>query len=508
MDSFEKELEIGEIHLRDRWQFELKSEFFPLPHLKNNKYTQEFYCFIPNVLQVNRDTYSKEQFYKDRTLLIRYKTPEFTFKELLDPANERSPFTRLWKLRLSPNLDEWEVKLKDELKLLGSVIRSALRLRVGELIEDLERPSIQLSVDSFSEKIENLCAEIMRVRDRFNEIYKEYNKAGWKNHIHSHFVYIDEFISNSLDYYLVVLLETFRFSPIASNKKIDKNLCDVIITEKKHREEMLHEPRKLPDDPVEHEYILYRSGLLNKFVLDALLLHTVRSSLDVRLRNIIGSLAAGIAMLFFFLLFVWQGGVFVINSMPFIIMTVVLYILKDRLKESLKNVSFQLAAKWFPDYYTKIRSPDGKFLIGHLQESFSFVHENELPAEVMQVRDREFHAVLEEIKRPERVMYYKKIVSLKEVTNLKDTRRTGLNIIFRYYIHEFVNKVDDPVHSYISLDSETLQLIRIPLPKVYHLNIILKNTFIQEDYSTKIEWKKYRLILDKNGLRRIEHIHT
>ncbi len=30
MDKFMRELEGGEIHIRDKWQLELKSEFFPL----------------------------------------------------------------------------------------------------------------------------------------------------------------------------------------------------------------------------------------------------------------------------------------------------------------------------------------------------------------------------------------------------------------------------------------------------------------------------------------------
>ncbi len=61
----------------------------------------------------------------------------------------------------------------------------------------------------------------------------------------------------------------------------------------------------------------------------------------------IGSLAAGIAMTLYILLFIWQGSVFVINSQPFILFTIFIYVLKDRLKDEIKNVSMKQALDGF-----------------------------------------------------------------------------------------------------------------------------------------------------------------
>lgn len=80
MDEFIEDLTSGELQIRDRWQFELKSEFFPSSSQKNSHYNQEFYFFIPNALQINKLTYRKEDFYIDLTNLIRYKTPTFSLK--------------------------------------------------------------------------------------------------------------------------------------------------------------------------------------------------------------------------------------------------------------------------------------------------------------------------------------------------------------------------------------------------------------------------------------------
>ena len=95
MDPFWEEFETGEIHFRDKWQFELKSEFSPIPGQKQSEYTQEFFIFVPTALQINPQTYTKNDFFRDQTNLIRLQTPIFTFDELLSPFSLRSPLVKI-----------------------------------------------------------------------------------------------------------------------------------------------------------------------------------------------------------------------------------------------------------------------------------------------------------------------------------------------------------------------------------------------------------------------------
>ncbi len=45
--------------------------------------------------------------------------------------------------------------------------------------------------------------------------------------------------------------------------------------------------------------------------------------------------------------------------------------------------------------------------------------------------------------------------------------------------------------------SETLDLISTQLPKVYHVNIVLKNSYLKPDLSPFVELKKFRVVVDK-----------
>lgn len=503
MDQFWDELDSGEIHLRDKWQFELKSEFSPKSTLPKNTYVQEFFLFIPNALQINKRSYTKSQFYEDQTNLIRYKTPAFSFDEILDKKNVRSPLSRVAILCDKPMTPQNDELLEEELKLLANVIRSTLRSHVKDFLEELKK---KIPLDLVITQVNHLCDCVADFRTEFS-LLKDRNEKKWKDPLAQRkFIYIDEFISNSISNYLATLLESLRLMQKTEFDSIDQRLFTLLAAEKKFRQQHFEEPSLTKSSSEkDNEYILYRNSLLNKYVLDVLLLNTNRFSFDDRYQNWIGAFSAGIAMLVYFSLFIWLGSVFVFTSEPFILLTVIIYMLKDRLKEWVKSFSYQSAFKWFSDYKTDIQSQDQKDDLGKIKESFAFVEEERLPKEIRETRNREFHAILETFQRPESVLYYKRKVEINRFPQTV-SRRHKLNFIFRFNIYRFLLKASDPTETYISIDEKSGQLISMRLPKVYHLNVILKNTFLAEDNSVSTELQKLRLVIDKNGIKRIESI--
>jgi hypothetical protein len=503
MDKLTQELDIGEIHFRDRWQFELKSDFVPAPDVSKNIYQQEFYLFIPNSLQINNNSYSKNNFYQDQTKFIRFKTPEYDLLQLNDSNNERSPLTRLIDLQ-NKSLNPQEIeKIEYELKLFGNIFRTSLRNKVGRFIALLNEHL--KDVHSLNQAFLSFCKEVSDVRATFNKIESKYAGKQREIKLHKTFYYVDEFLNNCVNYYLTALLEKIRERKTEFPELNDTAVADLLVSETKYAREHFSQP-SFSDNVFENEYIVYRRGLLNKFILDALQLNSSISSVDQRFRNLIAATAAGVAMLLYMLLLVWNWESFAFNSVPFILFTVILYILKDRVKEGLKTVSLSRMFKWFPDFTTKIRSLDSKQEFGKLQESFTFLDEKEVPKDISIMRNREFHEVLEEIKRPEQVIYYRKAIQFRAPQTQQDPRLSGYNIILRFNIERFLYKASDPYHTYLTFDSASRSLVDVRLPKVYHLNIIMKNTFYDGKGKLMIELKKFRLIIDKNGIKHIQHL--
>lgn len=502
MNSFWNDLYYEDIHFRDNLQFELETDFAPIAGVEQNVSTQEFYFFIPSALQIDRYTYSKEQFYKDRTNLIRYKTPEFSFDEIIDKANLQSPLNRLEGLKNAELTEEVVLVIQDELKLLGNIVRSALRMNVRRLLNHLDNEPKEL----FQDEIALFCQKVERFRSRFLELQEECT-AVWTQDAVETFMYVDEFISSSIDYYLTGFLEFLRASKLDSIYESDQKICQIIACEKKYRQEHYQEPNELDDDdPSAKEKVLYHKGLLNKYVLDALLLNLERTSWVEKYGNIAAGLAAGIAMLVYVLLVFLNVPNLGFNSLPFLLFTVVLYVLKDRIKDGLKALFHRHAVQWFSDYTTQVRSPDSQRVLGKLKEIFSFVSEGAVPQDIRHVRETVFNTDVRLFKRRETVFYYKKEMELGTAEAVLRPRRHKLHNVFLFNIHPILEKASNPFESYLSLDPDTMEIRQEVLPKVYHLNIVIKNTYIDKNLKKIAIIKKFRLIIDKTGIKRVETV--
>lgn len=505
IEDFWNELSKGEIHVRDRLQFELKSEFFINPSIKENIYKQEVFLFIPASLQINRQTYSKQQFYLDQTNLIRYKTPPITLSSLIDPESTSSPLNRL-HLLLKESKTRFFNTASDELKLFGAVFRSSLRERIDKLLRVLTIPELQ-KIEQISLSIILLCEEIIRVCHQFRKLQEIINPLPNQQQLVRHFRYIDEFISITIDEFLVILLKQLRvFEKQKANDEADQKICRLIIKEKLYRKKKHMGPKTSRDKLFANESILYRQGLLNRFVMESLMLKNYRFSLAEKHTHILGAMAAGIAMLVYMILFVWKGSELVVNSFPFIALAVFLYILKDRVKEGFKNLYYRQAYRWFSDYSTEIRSPKG-LKIGKLKENFAFIESKQLPPGFWKIRNTHFHEELQALQRQETIIQYKREMMLKPIPP-GERRRRELTTIFRLNIHRFLQKASDAFQSNLTLDPYTREISERILPKVYHLNLIIRNTFLKNDLTEKIEIKTFRVVVDKAGIKRVEHIKS
>ncbi len=510
-DLYWDDFDAGEVHIRDQWQFELKSEFFPTT-AKSNEYTQEFYFFIPNALQINEENYSKQQFYLDQTNLFRYKTPIFTFKQLLDPDNEDSPLTRLVRISRQTNPID-EEHCSDELKLLANIIRSSLRNTIKELHLALNR-SVELEGDHFRPFImrtDQLLSDIQQLQEIYFGLKIKMMERLSNSLLSRQFTYIEEFIGDAILHYLSRLLEEVRSVRDPQLQETDEKITAMLLKEKKFEGLYIASNQQKSDmtENIEDESIVYRTSLLNKFVISALQLTTKRFSMDQKYQHLISGISAGIAMLIYFCLFVWLGTIFVINSEPFIMLIVIVYVLKDRIKDWLRTFSFFYlhTLKWFPDYTTIIQSPDRRVCLGKVSEFFSFIDPEQLAPEIGSLRHSGFHNVLETYQRPEQIIFYKRIVTIHNFPKKLDIRRCGLNIIFRFNVHQFLHKASDPNEVHLTLDPLTKDLVNVRLPKVYHLNMIIRTGFQSKEQKDLIEIKKIRLIIDRTGIRRIEQLH-
>lgn len=491
------------IQLRDNLQFELKSEFFINPRLKENVYKQEFFLFVADTLQINKNTYSKQQFYLDQTNLIRYKTPRISLQNLIKEDNIQSPLARLIALKNFPLGQEAVKMVLDELRLFGNMFRASLHEQIQRLANQLEINASDIRIEEIKQGIFALCNEVKSLYTVFQNIQNDLIKHDIETKLKHYLEYTDEFINQIVDYDFTILLHQVRNNKLTTNwKEIDHTLCEIISQAQNHLK--VYFSQSPQGNPFFKEKVLYRHGLLNKFMLEALRLQTNRFSREEKHGHLLGAISAGVAMFIYMILF-WKSTNFGINSLSVILLVVLLYILKDRLKEEIKNLYYKQAYRWFPDYTTEIKSPKG-YTVGRLTENFSFINVSQLPTDFLEMRNRDFHEELPDVDRPETIMQYKREVTLYQRHQSVEDRRRELTMVFRFNLHRFLQKANNPLQPYLTLNRKTHVIEKRLMPKVYHINIIIKNTYLLFNLKQKVELKKFRIVIDKRGIKRIEQI--
>lgn len=501
-EDFWNELSEGEIHARDNLQFELKSEFFINPHLKHNVYKQEIYIFIPNSLQINADTYPKQQFYLDETNLIRYKTPLMSLSDLINLDYSPSPLTRLYHMLNKSDPSLFLTSASDELKLFAAIFRGTVRDYIHKIIQSMQIAEPEKTAHAISD----LCSQISDVCHKFRQLQDISHSRSDYPQLIRHFKYIDEFISIVIDEFLVILLKRYR-SLDNYDRHAQSILTQLIIKEKLYRKRKDLIPKTSKGHLFANESILYRQGLLHRFILESLTLKHIRFSSEEKHRNVLGAIAAGFAMMVYMSLLAWNASSFVINSFSFIFLAVFLYVVKDRIKEGFKTLYSKKAHRWFPDYSTEITNSKG-FKVGKLTENFAFINSKQLPHGFLKIRSHRFHEELQALHRHETIIQYKREMTLTLPHPSNEARRRAITAIFRFNIHRFLQKASNVVQTNLTLDTYTQEISERLLPKVYHLNLIIRNSFLQEDLKLKTEIKTYRVIVDKNGIKRVEYIKS
>ncbi len=510
----------AKLTIRDDWQIEGQLDILPQPgngssfwkskflsltfswlkfwnrsRNQEARVTQEFFLFIPAALHVNEHTYSKEQFYLDRTNLLRFKTPQVALDELLNRGDPRSPFTLIEHILSRPIKAEEERAINSELKLAANIIRSQFR---DHSIELIERASSANAIEIKHDMV-RLLELLQQVRLRIDQIDAEAMKRGAPRSVFEHISHVQEFVSRSVEQ---ISLQAYRG---LSEQGVEvEELKKQALDEKLLRSRLYHEPL----DPSalneeQKEQFLYREGLLNKFALSALLLATKRSSFVQKYGELTASLAAGVAMSLYLLFFFWKGA-FLIDSISLLVVASFVYVLKDRIKEGLKNLLQQQASQWFDDFETEVLGPHDKKL-GVIGEHFHLLDPVRLPKEVVNIRNLESPESLAKVLRPETVLYYKKRIRLRSPKKGTHDRRFDYHHLFRLNLSELLKRASNPHEERVLIDTQKNEIQTIQFPKIYHLNLLMK-TVQHSAVGDITTLERFRIIANKNGILRIESV--
>lgn len=515
------EIADSKISIHDRHRFEIKLDI-DLGDAAPGGYRVDTYFFVPSALNVNPNTYSKNLFYSSIQRYIRFKTPQFPLRRIIDPREEASPLARVKKhlqsLAAGEATEETIETIFGETKMLGAVSRGAIRDSVKKLLEDLARPQAEAcgshrgtpslqagGIKAFSEGGEALVADINAYLGALHDLQGEMLAPEVPVKLREGFLFFDEFISLTIQDYLSTLLQAVRESPeTESLKDLDAAIAAIVVGQQCHRRQMGY-PSVLSNGKTDST-LLYRRGVLKKFISNVLFLTPEVAEWE-GLSQIPLAIAAASAMLFAAMVMVFAQSRFATDSIPFVMVVVISYAFKDRLKDYLKLFFSKSLVKWTADRKIRIRDPYSGRVIGALKEAFSFTTDASIPPAVRYCRHMDSITSIDEEGKPERIIKYEKEVRLFPARVSRfHRRRRDLNDIMRINIDDFIRQADDPVVDYLHLDPATGGLETVQCQRVYHLNIVFTYRSLDSRKQSTERFERIRLVLNRDGIVKLEEV--
>lgn len=489
-----------EASIHDPFSLEIKVGFKTDKVGKKREFDINTWMFIPNSLDINAATYSKEQFYSDVKSKVRFITPIFHFREIADngaiPLNNLRASMNLLKVDdvlLLEHIMEYEFQLK----MFMAIFRSAVRDSIQEIKRNL-----------YSEDVETLCLDYIRnlqgIICNFRELKELVDKHEVGSDIANYYSFGNEFLSYSAVDHSFQLLEVIEVIKHSLSSDVYEQIVSEILKEKDYRR--THGFLDIQQGERENnQKVIYRYGMLDKYIESDLgLVSNKRRDEDgVIAQQIYYSLAAGVSMIFATMIafsFQQKFGNF---TMPLFVALVISYMLKDRIKELMRfYFAGKLGGKYF-DNNTIISVKDQK--IGWMKEALDFITEDKVSDEVLQLRDRSALLEVENRIHNEKVMLYRKKVCLENSKVLQESTYAfdGIHDILRFNITRITQRMNNPFVSVYTLDKEDKDGVPdlILADKVYYLNIIS-----QIKYEDKVEYRRFRLICQRSGIQKIEEL--
>ena len=493
----------------DKFRVELKFEYNLSQDKPESDFLVETYMFIPQALGLTDNLIRSTDFFADIRSYMRYAVQPMELSELADFKNSLSPMARVYEFLQFGKVVERSNQPANfflhESKLITCIFKETVKLEMNKIDDVLKSCKGNLEALAFCRKLaENLHTQVVLVQKQFyalDSLVKDNEHVSLDDH--EGFEGVFEFFYYEMNLYFVSITEKIKQielleGDIKNLKAVVKNDFKTFSEFSKNRGYIL-----LNEDSSdrEREKFIYREGKLKKFVSSILFLNRDIKS-NKKAEELLFAVAAGMAMLFAVVMAVIATFYWSINSVPWMLTAVLVYIIRDRGKAWMQEKFRSLAPVYLAHRTQKLIEENiGK--VGFLKEWLVFKSYNQIPSDILDVRslNREMAGAF---KKNEDILYYKKHINLNnEIISANHQRVSKVVNILRLNMKRFCAYMDDPAKVLNVLNSNG-EVNSILGRKVYHLNVVFKIISNYGKENAESEKLNLKIIISRDGIERIE----
>lgn len=482
-----------QVRIHDRFSVEFKIGYMVRKELKMNDFMTNTWIFVPSDLDINSFTYSKNQFYRDVKSNVRLITPIYELNEVADEMSLpfmflEGAFNELVSDPTKENLADYEYQIK----MFTSIMKSALRRGTNNIIKSSDKSERLKLVEAYIRYIEKITA-------KYRELKKMIRNTPLETKAMTYFSFGDEYLSNLIEFQIYRFLELLKQRCPEDFPWVEPLLMRLVRLEIDYKASVGYNIVQ-KDSPDHNRFMVFRLRLLKKFAESHLFLNANKKKDGLLAEQVYYSIAAGLSMVFATAVafsFQLKYGNF---TMPFFVALVVSYMLKDRIKELTRFYFVHRLSKKYFDNKLRISIKDSS--VGWMKEGVDFITENRVPDEVMEMRDRSDLLEADNRDSEEKIILYRKLVRIdtKALDENNQYDVAGINDILRFNVSNFIQKMDSPEVPLAVPGLEGGYDI-INGEKSYYINFL-----IQFRYDKAVKYKRFRLIISRNGIEGIEKL--
>ncbi len=480
------------VKLHDKFSVELKLGFIARKKTLKNNFTLNLWMFIPESLDINRYTYSKESFYNDLKSNIRLITPVFLLRDIAEKnspvfVNLVSAFENLASQPTRTNRANYEYQIK----MFLSILKSSLREEINHISNIKEEDIDYLLLHHID--------YLQRILSQYRELYFIINVPTVSSELIEYFNYGDEFLCNLAEYNSFLLLKNLKERNPSNLKMLRGQLnyfIEKVLEYKKSKNYLIVER----DNNKENTGIVFKLGVLKKYMESHLFLNTNKKKDGFLAEQLLLSLAAGISMVFATFIAFSVQKTYGNLTMPLFVAIVVSYMLKDRIKEFIRYYLANKMSTRFFDHKIQISIHEKE--VGWAKESMDYINYQMIPPDIAACRQKA--SILQNISRrnsEETILYRTQMfINRKALDESSKYFISGINSIVKLNFTSFLKNMDNPEFPLFFPDAEKDYVI-VKGQKLYYINLVLQ--MISEEQH---ELVKYRIAINRKGINFIEKV--
>lgn len=471
--------------IHDKFSIEFKMGFSGSQQDRESNFMVNSWFFIPYSLNINAETYGKEQFYRDVRSNIRLITPSFPLAEMIN--GEKCPLSHLKQaVEQYRSQPESIHDLEFQVKMFCAIFKSALRNATNGILKAADVPASAPA---------EIVDDISSITEAYRQLIRDNTGDDFAPTV---LLYGDEYMSHLIGIQAARLLRFMEAHPENDFGNTRQKLQQLIKQEIAYKE-MMGYSHITPHDDVANRNLVYKHGQLKKYIESALYLKKDTTNDGAAMKEITFSIAAGFAMLVSTLI-AWPFQKY-LGSYPLLIfiILIVAYMFKDRIKDFARNLFvYRLKSKYF-DHKTTLHFKNEN--IGCIKEGMDFIKDAKTPDRVLAIRNRSGLEADNTLQQERTILYRKQVqIDNRSLRNRYEYRFDGIHDIMRFHIQHYTRKMDDPTLLVDTLTEDGM-LEAVPTLRVYIIHIILQ--FIHDE---ETEYRGFRITATRDGIVACEEV--